>query len=151
MYLFNIKDVSGILQSLFGLIGVVIGGFISYVVQTMHQDRIKKTNDKREKHIAYNKFLLLEGRKTPLKHKIHQGDKVDFEWKTYVEGTRDVLYENLHLFNKKIVQNVLEIDLVGEEAEVMGPEQHHIERIFYLYSQIKSSIEKDYKTDINSN
>jgi len=143
--------VSRILQSLFGLIGVVIGGLISYTAQTMHQKRIEKTNDKRDKHIAYNKFLLLEGKKTPLIHTIHHGDEVEFEWNTYIEGTRDVLYENLHLFDMEIVKNVLEIDLVGEEAEVMGPEQHHTERIYYLYSQIKTSIEQDYKNDINKN
>ncbi len=146
-----IKEVVRIIQSLFGLIGVVIGGLISYATQTMHQRRIEKTNDKRDKHIAYNKFLLLEGRKTPLVHKIHHGDEVEFEWNTYVEGTREVLYENLHLFDVEIVKNVLEIDLIEEEAEVMGPEQHHTEQIYYLYSQIKTSIEKDYKNDINKN
>lgn len=142
---------SAIIQSLIGLSGVIVGGVISYAAQTMHQSRIEKRNNKRDKHIAYNKFLLLEGRKTPLIHAIHHGEKVEFDSFTYIEGTRDVLYENLHLFDVKIVKNVLEIDLIAEEAEVMGPEQHHTDQIYHLYSQIKTSIVKDYESDINKN
>ncbi|WP_445509103.1 hypothetical protein ACUMHR_03340, partial [Rossellomorea marisflavi] len=60
-------------------------------------------------------------------------------------STRKILYENLHLFDKKIIANVLQIDYVGERAEVMGPEEEDIIEIYHLYSEIRTTIERDYK------
>jgi|SRR5690625_1729715 len=137
-----------ILQPLVGLIGVVIGGVISYVAQTKHQEKTEKKNDKRQKHIANNKFLLLEGGNSPLITPMYHGEKEGFEWKTYTEGTRKILYENLHLFDGKIVKNVLRIDFVGERAEVMGPEPEDTYEIYHLYLEIKNKIIKDYENDI---
>ncbi|WP_010530579.1 hypothetical protein [Lentibacillus jeotgali] len=137
-----------ILQPLVGLIGVVIGGVISYVAQTKHQEKTEKKNDKRQKHIAYNNFLLLEGENSPLVIPMHHGEKEDFESKAYAEGTRKILYENLHLFDKKVVKNVLRIDFVEERAEVMGPEPEDTYEIYHLYLEIKNAIIKDYENDI---
>lgn len=139
---------SKIVDSLFALLGVIIGGAITFATQSIHQINIENLKDKRSKHIAYNKFLLLEGKKSPLIHKIHHNQTNDFEWNTYATGTRTILYDNLHLLDNTIVKQVLEIDQIAEEAEVMGPDQIHIDRIFHLYSNIKNSIKVDYNKDL---
>ena len=64
-----------LLQASVGLIGVIIGGVISYIAQTKHQQKIEQGKDKRHKLLAYNKFLLLEGEKTPLVIPIHHGNE----------------------------------------------------------------------------
>lgn len=150
-----------VIQSLIGLAGVVIGGLISYFSQTKNQERIEKRNDQRQqeiqkmkdtrqKHIAYNQFLLLEGTKSPLIHPINHENETNFRWSTYVNGTRNILYDNLHLFDQKIVQSVLEIDLIGEEASRIGVEMEHLIETYELYSEIKKNIEVDYQRDIVS-
>jgi len=139
-----------ILQASLGLIGVIIGGILSYIAQTKHQQKIEERKDKRQKQIAYNNFLLLDGERTPLIIPMHYGERGDFEWETYIDGTRKILYKNLHLFDKKIVENVLRIDFVGERAEVMGPEPEDTDEIFSLYSEIKNAIEEDYKNDLKT-
>lgn len=136
-----------ILQSLLGLIGVVIGGVITYLAQKIHHEKTANKNDIRQKHIAYNKFLLLEGEKSPLIISIHYGE-ADFMFNTYTEGTRKILYENLHLFDRKIVESVLMIDFVGKRAEITGPEPMDTIEIYNLYSEIKSAILMDYKKDL---
>lgn len=139
-----------LLQASIGLIGVMIGGFISYIAQTKHQQKIEERKDKRHKLIAYNNFLLLDGEKTPLVIPMHQGEPGGFKWNVYIEGTRKTLYENLHLFDKKIIEDVLQIDYIGERAEVMGPEPEDTDEIYDLYTEIRKTIEEDYKKNIKT-
>lgn len=137
-----------LVPSIFGLVGVVIGGVISYKVQTKHQQDIEKRNDKRQKYIAYNQFLLNDGESSPLTIYPHPGAEGDFEWEIYRQGPRRILYDNLHLFDKDIVENVLMIDLAGERAEVMGVEPGDIGEICYRYTQIRKMIIQGYKNSL---
>ena len=137
-----------ILAPVIGLVGVLVGGFVSYLTQTKNDKRIEKRNDKRQKYIAYNKYLLLEGISSPLVYGVHSDSERDFSWETYAEGTREIFFKNLHLFNESIVRNVLELDYISEEAKVMGPEDIHIHRMYTLYEEIKILIERDYRNGI---
>ncbi|MHC8517475.1 hypothetical protein [Sporosarcina sp. ITBMC105] len=138
-----------IISPVIGLIGVLVGGFVSYLTQTRNDKRIERRNDKRQKHIAYNKFLLLEGMNSPLVHGVHSDSERDFLWEVYAEGTRKVLYDNLHLLHSEIVWSVLQIDIISEEAEVMGPDYIYINRLYGLYEEIKDWIIKDYRYEIS--
>lgn len=82
-----------LLQSILPLIGVGLGGWISYWAQTRHQNRIEETKNRRMKLIAYNTILGNEGNNSPLEFPIHYGELKDLDWKVYVEGNRKVLYK----------------------------------------------------------
>ncbi len=138
-----------IIAPFLGLLGVVIGGFISYKVQSKHQTQIEKIKDRRNKHIAYNQFLLYEGERSPLVVPIHMSEKKEFRWEIY-QKQREILYANLHLFDEIIIKNVLHIDYISERAEMMGPEQQDTDEIYHLYSEIKNTIEEDYKKDLKN-
>lgn len=138
-----------ILAPAIGLIGVLVGGFVSYLTQTSNDKRIEKRNDKRQKYIAYNEFLLREGINSPLVHGVHGDSERDFLWEVYAEGNRKILYDNLHLLHSEIVWSVLQIDLISEEAEVMGPDYIYKIRIYDLYKEIKDWIIKDYRYEIS--
>ncbi|MCA1012824.1 hypothetical protein [Halobacillus halophilus] len=133
-----------ILQALLPLIGVIIGGFVSYLAQTANQKRIEKNKDRRQKTIAYNEILKREGENSPLEPPIHSGENKEFDWKNYVEGNRRILYDNLHLFDFNIADKVLHIDYLGEKAEALGPEQEDIDWVYNLYFEIIDWIKKDY-------
>ncbi|WP_269410372.1 hypothetical protein [Lentibacillus daqui] len=134
-----------LLQSILPLIGVGLGGWISYWAQTRHQNRIEETKNRRMKLIAYNTILGNEGNNSPLEFPIHYGEPKDFDWKVYVKGNRKVLYENLHLFKYEVVTRVLHIDEIAEKCEYLGPGQEYIEMIFDDYHKIIMIIKQDYK------
>ncbi|WP_411953789.1 hypothetical protein ACKXGF_11130 [Alkalibacillus sp. S2W] len=136
-----------ILQAILPLIGVVIGGFVSYLAQSAHQKRLEKSKDRRQKIIAYNEILKIEGESSPLESPVHMGENKEFDWKKYEEGNRKVLYENLHLFDFSIVDKVLEIDYMGEKAEALGLEQQEIDMLYDLYFEIIKRVENDYSKE----
>ncbi|MGM7701836.1 hypothetical protein ACSVDE_08890 [Pseudalkalibacillus sp. Hm43] len=133
-----------ILQALLPLIGVIVGGLVSYLAQTAHQKRTEKHKDRRQKTIAYNEILKIEGENSPLEIPSYSGENKGFDWKKYVEGNRRILYDNLHLFDFSIADKVLDIDHIGEKAEVLGPEQEDIDMVYDLYCEIIDWIKKDY-------
>ncbi len=137
-----------LIQSVLPLLGVIIGGYISYKAQLNHQEKIEKRKDKRQKLIAYNNFLNSDGINPPLEIPMHQGMDKGFHSKIYREGTRKILYDNLHLFPKPIPEKVLKIDYYEEKAEVMGPEQQDTDNIYKLYTEIKIKIKEDYNLEI---
>lgn len=137
-----------LIPSVFGLVGVVIGGLLSYTVQGRHQKNMEKRKDERDKHIAYNQFLLNDGTRPPVffNHIINAYD--DFDWAIYSEGPRKVLYKNLHLLEDEIKTNVLQMDMVAERVEAMGIEDDDIAELCDRYIKIRKAIKEDYKNDL---
>ena len=137
-----------LIPSVSGLVGVIIGGLISYTAQKKHQQNMEKRKDRREKHIAYNQFLLLDGIRSPVFYNQHNNLYEDFEWSIYSEGSRKILYENLHLFDKEIAESVLQIDTLNESSEVMGVEPEDVVELCNRYIKIRKAIQEDYQRDI---
>ncbi|SDJ73568.1 hypothetical protein [Salimicrobium halophilum] len=133
------------IQAFLPLLGVLLGGFISYFAQTHQQKKDEIRKDKRNKLLAYNTILKLDGSNTPLIHPTHYGMAVDFDYTVYKGKIREVLYDNLHLFDYEIANNIMEIDEVALRAEIMGPEHEDTEEIYDLYKKVIEAIYTDYK------
>lgn len=135
-----------IISPISGLLGVIIGGLISYKVQSKHQKQVQVVKDERCKHIVYNKFLFNEGESSPIEGPMYDNQKA-FDPERY-KIQREILYNNLHLMDKKIVKNVLDIDMVSKRAEIMGPEQRDTDEAFDCYTQLKEIIIADYEKNL---
>lgn len=138
-----------IISPFLGLVGVIVGGLISYKVQAEHQKKVEVSKDNRSKHIAYNQFLLNEGESSPLERPMHHNQPKAFDPERY-KVQRELLYNNLHLMDKRIIHNVLKIDMVSKRAEVMGPEQSDTDEAFDCYTQLKDIIIADYEKDLKN-
>ncbi|MGX9931939.1 hypothetical protein ACW0KB_11940 [Virgibacillus salarius] len=126
------------------LFGVIIGGLITYRTQTKLQVRNEVKKERAEKLKAYNEILRLEAN-TPLVHPLHHDLEKDLEWKIYKNNARNVLYENLNLFDEKIIENVFEIDGIAEKIEVAGADFGDKQLLYDKYSEIIKFIYADYK------
>lgn len=142
-----------ILAPVIGLIGVLVGGFVSYLTQVHKDKRSEIREDIRQKHIAYNQFLLIDGDKSPLLRAMKFGGLNGFDLDVYYSGTRSVLFKNLHFFNNSIVDYVLDIDSIANEINETEDDRGGAlgDKLFELYIKIRVDIMEDYNKDIRSN
>lgn len=104
------------LTSLPTLIGVFIGGIITFFTQTMSDKRKEKLQEKerienvRKRKLKVFGEILRNESNSPLLYPVHQGDMVGFDWKLYSDNNRDVLYGNIELLSNEIIELLLDMD-----------------------------------------
>ncbi|WP_424475395.1 hypothetical protein [Oceanobacillus kimchii] len=124
------------------LLGVIIGGVITFSTQFFMQSRDEKKKKETDKLKAYNEILKLE-ETTPSKPPEYPEDR-GFDWKIYKESTRKVLLDNLHLFDKLIVEKVFSIEDTVIEAKYIHYDYYHDHYLYDEYNDIIKYIREDY-------
>jgi hypothetical protein len=144
-----------LLKALPSLLGVLIGGLITFLIQNVtirkqqKWDREKLELDKfyQEQTIkfqTFNKILQLNGLYTVLEHDIHYGPELNQEY--YTKHIRPLLFDIFHLLDEKIVAHVNYIEDTYERQFVMEEAAHgDREHLRDSYIKILELINKQFK------
>lgn len=142
-------------KALPSLLGVIIGGLITFSIQqsTLRKqqkwERIKMEIDKlnQEQNIkfkTFNKILQLNGRYEVLEHNMHYGPELN--QKNYTEHVRPLLFDIFHLLDEKIVTNINKIEDIYERQFVIEDEfPGDKETLSNSYLQILELINEQFK------
>ncbi|GEM02196.1 hypothetical protein SAMN05421839_10575 [Halolactibacillus halophilus] len=104
------------LTSLPALIGVFIGGTITFITQTMSDKRNEKLQEKeRIENVRIRKLrvfgeIIRNESNSPLIYSDRQGAILEFDWKLYSDNNRNILYDNIELLNNEIIELILDMD-----------------------------------------
>ncbi|OEH54000.1 hypothetical protein AQ616_09435 [Oceanobacillus sp. E9] len=139
------------LNAVLPLIGVVVGGIITYLTQTKHHKDNELKKERSDKLRAYNEILRLEAY-SPLIYPTHHYEQKEFAWKLYEKNSRNILFKNLHLFDEEIIKRVLKIDGIFQKIEAVGIDEDELDSVilFDNYNEIIKYIIKDYENLIKS-
>ncbi|WP_422123720.1 hypothetical protein DHX103_02605 [Planococcus sp. X10-3] len=152
---------SDVMNMALPLVGVLIGGWITYLVQTkaikenqtFELNKIKQENIQKDNEIkfqTYNKILLRDGTYRILVWDNHNGYKLIRD--NYVEYVRPLLFEIYHLLEKEIADEFNNIEDIydrqlGEEEPQVGDK----EALSDSYKNIIERIKRRYREQHVSN
>lgn len=131
------------------VIGVFLGGGITFFTQYFMKRREDNKKRESDKLRAYNEILRLE-ENTPLEHSVDNREYRKLDWMKYIANSRNILLENLHLFDKEIIEKVLLIEDTAAEAKFIAYDYPLDQDNYEYYNDIIKYIRKDYKSIINS-
>ena len=150
---------SEVMSMILPLIGVVIGGLITYFVQTKtirenHKHERKKIEDeniKKEKELkyqAYNQILLNDAIESINTYDFHYGWELNYN--KYAENVRPILFKVFHLLDEKVADELLKIENTYAKIEAMGePEDGDKESLGESFNTIKKVIRDSYKDEFD--
>ncbi|GEM_PF-3470187 len=131
------------------LLGVFVGGIITYKTQTNTVEKQLEREIEKEKELknierlkVYSEILKLEGENLMIER--IGGSQVEFNLGIYMEKIRPVLYSKFYLLDKNVAENVRKIDavylqLVFDDFE--DDEGIHNESFIRLFNKIISDIQ----------
>lgn len=142
------------------LLGVIVGGFITYKVQKhsidkqqqFEREKIKDEENKKNQKIkikAYNKILHLSSIHIVSEWNHHTGETELYSAK-FTEHIQPILYEIYHLLDAEIAKEFDFIDRKHEEMTVMGPEDGDEWLLGAAYAIIIAKIRKEFEEIRNS-
>jgi len=142
------------------LLGVIVGGFITYFVQKhsiekqqqFEREKINEEEIKKNKEIkikSYNKILHLSSIHIVSEWNHHTGETELYSDK-FVEHIQPILYEVYHLLDAEIAKEFDYIERKHEEMTVMGPENGDEWLLGAAYSTILAIIRKEFEEIRNS-
>lgn len=148
-----------VMNMILPLVGVVIGGLITYFVQTkairethkFEREKIEEENIKKDKELkyqAYNQILLNDAIESINIYDFHHGWELDYN--KYAENIRPVLFKVFHLLDGKVADELLKIENTYAKIEALGePEEGDKENLSESYNKIKEIIRHTYKDEFN--
>lgn len=130
------------------LLGVIVGGFITYLTQTrvfnkqVKRDERKEIEAKKiERLLVYNEVLKLEGE--ILMQSYIGGGLAEFNIEAYREKFRPLFYSKYHIINQDIAQEVRNMDriiMAADFNEELDQEQN--DSLLTIFHKIISLTEK---------
>ena len=150
---------SEVMSMILPLIGVVIGGLITYFVQTEsikenHKHELKKIEEEnikknREmKYQAYNQILLNDAMKSINIWDMHHGWELDYN--KYADYVRPILFNVFHLLDEKVADELLKIENIYSKIEAIGePEDGDENSLGESFNKIKIAIRHSYKDEVD--
>lgn len=148
-----------VMNMIMPLIGVLIGGLITYFVQTKairethknERKKIEKENIKKEKELkyqAYNQILLNDAIESVNTFDLHYGWELNYN--KYAENVRPILFKVFHLLDGKVADELLKIENTYAKIEAMGePEDGDKESLGESFNTIKKVIRNSYKDEFD--
>lgn len=124
-----------LLNAVTPLLGVLIGGVITYCFQNQLETNREKRRERTEKIKAYSQILKIDVN-TPLLHGAPSHIANGFIWETYEEKVRPLLFDNLHLFEQSLVDTIIQLDGEQEQIEITGEKEKYQEKQYKLYKTI---------------
>ena len=144
------------------LLGVTIGGFITYNVQKhsierqqqFEREKIKDEENKRNQDIkikAYSKILQLSSTHIISELEPHTG-QTELYGEKYYEHIQPILYEIYHLLDDEIAKEFDYIETTFEKIYIIGPDDDDNEKWWLgeSYSRILTSIRKEFENIRNN-
>lgn len=142
------------------LLGVIVGGFITYKVQKhsiekqqqFEREKIKDEEHKKNQEIkirAYSKILHLNSTYIVSEWDHHTG-KTELYGVKFIEHIQPILYEIYHLLDDEIAKEFDYIETSYERIYVMGAEDDDIWVLGESYSRILAKIRKEFEDIRNS-
>ena len=133
------------------LIGVIIGGLLTYFTQAKiatnqlkREKEREKENKKAERFIVYNEVLKIDGEIQMLYINSHIAE---FNLQAYREKIRPLFYTRFHLLHEEIANSVRLMDIIISEADLSEELLlEEGERLIAFYSKILTEIEKEMKS-----
>lgn len=129
------------------LIGVLIGGLITYIVQTksikethrFEREKIREEDTKKNKELkfkAYNEVLYNDTVEAINVYDMHSGWELNY--KNYAKFVRPVLFNIYHLLDEEIAEELLRIENIYTRVEATGePEEDDENNLSKSYDKIK--------------
>lgn len=113
---------SQFLTGILPLIGVIVGGFITYLTQTKTLNKQLKRDIEKEKEtkilerfLVYNEILNLDGE---IQMQYYMGGgSTKFNLADYRDKIRPLFYSKFHLLNQDIAQAIRKMDMIIKEAD----------------------------------
>jgi len=149
-------DWAQVINFILPLIGVVVGGMITYLTQISYlnkQFKTEKLKDLEGKNttrlLVYNEILKLDGEN--LMRLTDEYGYAEFNGKIFIEKFRPHFYSNFHLIHQEIANKLIEMDsiLIAEriyEGEVIEESANLLplydDILDLIYSKQKESREK---------
>lgn len=126
-----------------GLVGIIIGGFVTFITQIKVLKTKDKLDRKKELFKSYNDFLKQDRKTSPIIYNPTTGYK-SFDTNIYIDNIRDILIENLHLLDSHIIKSIINIE---ENIDIYQYEMEdiYLEFIYQKYELIKKQIYDDLK------
>ncbi|AMQ05898.1 hypothetical protein [Sporosarcina psychrophila] len=142
------------------LLGVIVGGFITYYVQKhsiekqqqFEREKIKDDENKKNQEIkirAYSKILHLNSTYIVSEWDHHTG-KTELYGVKFIEHIQPILYEIYHLLDDEISKEFDYIEASYERIYVMGEDDDDIWVLGESYSRILAKIRKEFEDIRNS-
>lgn len=142
------------------LLGVIVGGFITYYVQKhsieeqqqFESEKIKNEEIRKNEEIkikAYNKILHLSSTYIISEREHHTG-RTELYGDRFIEHIQPILYEIYHLLDDEIANEFDYIETSFERMYVMGPEEKDKWLLGESYSKILAKIRKEFEDIRNS-
>lgn len=156
-------EIENIINNVLPLFGVLIGGLITYVVQSksiketqkFEQKKIINEKNQRDEEIkfkAYNKVLLNDGVEPIHIWDMHHGGELDY--KNYVKYVRPELYNVYHLLDKEIAKELIKIEnIFARQNAWEEADEGDQESLSQSYLNIINTIKQKYKEqhELNQN
>lgn len=137
------------------LLGVIVGGFITYFVQKhsiekqqqFEREKMKEEENKKNQEIkikAYNKILHLSSTHIVSEWNHHTGE-TELHGVKFIELIQPILYEIYHLLDEEIAKEFDYIEAEYDRIYVMGPEDDDKWVLGASYSRIIAKIRKEFE------
>lgn len=142
------------------LLGVTVGGFITYYAQKhsierqqqFEREKIEREENQKNQEIkikAYNKILQLSSTHIISELEPYTG-QTELYGNKYFEHIQPILYEIYHLLDNKIAKEFDYIETTFERIYIMGPEEEDKWLLGESYSKILTGIRKEFENIRNS-
>lgn len=141
--------------ALLPLLGVVVGGSITFGIQYFVTNRQRKWDEKKmkmdnhnkmktQKFTVFSKILYLDAQHNVAEWSMQFG--YEFHDVKYIKHIRPVLYEIYHLLDESIVNEIEKIEkILGRQRAHEEAEEFDNENLITSYNKILELIKKDFK------